>query len=514
MHMEQSVAGNGAQRAHAETPHSLPKYKLSTRLSLLTALLCLLSFLAVGLISLNGFRAKLKETLIDQQDTLMESVASGLDQKMLLLQRGLVLTAKQVKPWDLANSDSAQRFLDSQTGLHAMFDRSVFLFSPEGQLVAEYPYRLARRGQDFSFRSYIRETVRTRSPQISEPFTTTKDDRATVLMFTAPVFDANGKLIAILTGSLGLSKPDILDNLSKAQVGTTGFLYLVNAEGMLILHPDTNRLSRRAYAPGAFKLFDSALEGYQGTAEVKEPGGIEVLASFRRIPSVGWTLAARYPVAEAFSPFTDVVFAFVGLLTASCALTLAGCLWITRRELKPLELLTEQMRASSAAGGQVAEIHLHASGEIGELGTAFNDLVRRLRARECSVHETTRRFQLISQHSTNLVTTMRPDGCITYVSPVSSSFLGVPPEEMIERCILDYVHPKDRRLVKHTIEETRDDGAIKVIAYRMRREDETYVCVETTLRLMTSEDGGSSEVLCISRNVADPVIEPALQLVH
>src|SRR6185436_6762139 len=97
-------------------------------------------------------------------------------------------------------------------GLYASFDRSTFLFSADGDMLAERPERPNRRGSNASSRAYIRDTMHTGKPVISEPFLSNVGDGNMVLVLTAPVFGKDGKLAAILTGSLGLTNPGMLGN--------------------------------------------------------------------------------------------------------------------------------------------------------------------------------------------------------------------------------------------------------------------------------------------------------------
>ena len=149
----------------------------------------------------------------------------------------------------LRPSDDAQNYLDTSPALFAVVDRSIFLFSGEGIELAERPYRPNRRGSDASEREYIRKTISTHQPVISEPFVTNVGDSNMVLVVTAPVFDKDRHMVAILTGSLGLTRPGMLGKIAKTVIGKTGYLYIVTADGKLIMHPDRSRLSQRAFPP-------------------------------------------------------------------------------------------------------------------------------------------------------------------------------------------------------------------------------------------------------------------------
>jgi diguanylate cyclase (GGDEF)-like protein/PAS domain S-box-containing protein len=476
---------------------------MSDQLSVATSVLFLLAILLIGALSLNVFKRELKEVLVAHQDTLVDRIADDLDQKFLTLQRALVATAKTVVANDVSTANAAQEFLDSNAGLHALFDRSTFLFSPEGTLIAEFPFKPGRRGSDFAFRGYIKDTVKTRQPVISEPFVTTKDDHDTVLMLTAPVFSADGKLIAILTGSLGLTRPAMLGQIAKTIIGKTGYLYLVTAEGKLIMHPDTRRLLTRAYVPNENSLFERALRGFEGTEGVTEADGTKLLTSYKRLALTGWVLGARYPDDEAFAAFKNLVWRSIELLTIACVLLLAAVWWLTHGLLKPLVLLTRQLKQSSTSEGRVSTVHLGAKGEVGDLEHAFNDLAYRLREREDTLIDTMESYQMIADNSTDLITKHTTAGVVTFSSAVCQGILGIPCEDMVGRYLMEFVHPKDRESVKNAFREVASHAATKTVTYRMRRSDHQYLWFETTLRLMGSRTGNEAELLCISRNISE-----------
>ena len=98
---------------------------LATRTSTATSLLFLFAILAVGMASMYSFRTQLTNVMIAEQNTLVERIADNLDQKLRALQRALLLSAIEITEADVASSDKAQEYLDSNGGLYAAFDRSI-----------------------------------------------------------------------------------------------------------------------------------------------------------------------------------------------------------------------------------------------------------------------------------------------------------------------------------------------------------------------------------------------------
>jgi HAMP domain-containing protein len=364
------------------------RWTLATRTSTVTSLLFLVTILAVGTASLASFRSQLLNVIIADQNTLVERIADNVDQKLLGLQKVLMLSAIDITDEDLASFDAAQKYLDDNTGLYAAVDRSIFLFSDKGILLAERPFRPGRRGDDVSWRPYIRDTIRTQQPVISEPFLTNVGDANMVLVMTTPVFSKDGRFAAILTGSLGLTHPGMLGNMAKTVIGKTGYLYVVTADGKLIMHPQQQRLSQRAFVPGANPLFDRALAGFEGTEETFDSDGRAALVSYKRVPASNWIVAAVYPKDEAFAAMHDLVWRFVEFLLVACVIVVAAIWVLTRYTMRPLVSLTRHL-ASYTSSEEIAPLAGDKGrGEIRALTSAFNRLTARLHQREDALIET------------------------------------------------------------------------------------------------------------------------------
>jgi diguanylate cyclase (GGDEF)-like protein/PAS domain S-box-containing protein len=481
------------------------RWKLATKTSTAISILFLGAILAVGMASMRSFRGQLMNVLIEEQDNLVERIADNLDQRLLALRKALVLSAIEITEADIASSDAAQRYLDANTGLYAAFDRSTFLFTTEGIVLAERPYRTNRRGSSASERAYIRDTIRTQESVISEPFLTNVGDDNMVMVVTMPVFAKDGRMIGILTGSLGLTQPGMLGNIAKTVIGKTGYLYIVTADGKLIMHPDRTRLSQAAFAPRANPLFDRALSGFDGTEETVDSNGREALVSYKRVPSSNWIVAAVYPKDEAFIAIRDLVRRFVSFLLLACVLVVAAVWVLTRYLMRPLVSLTHHLATYTPTEARIAPLTGNTgSGEIRALRSAFNRLTARLHEREDALIETMNEYQLITENSTDLITNHALDGTITFASPVSAGILGISHGDLLGHSLCEFVHPEDLEIVRTAVAEVVQRNALPTIIYRARHVDQHYVWFETTLRLMKSTTGEETQkILCISRDISD-----------
>ncbi|HEV2978619.1 MAG TPA: EAL domain-containing protein [Casimicrobiaceae bacterium] len=483
---------------------SISRSTLATRTATAISGLFLIAILAVGMASMHSFRTQLMNVMIAEQNTLVERIADNVDQKLRGLQRILALSASEISEADVASSDAAQRYLDRNSGLYAAIDRSVFLFSAEGILLAERPFRPGRRGEDASWRPYIQSTILGGQPVISEPFLTNVGDVNMVLVMTMPVFAKDGRMIGILTGSLGLTHPGMLGNIARTVIGKTGYLYIVTGDGKLIMHPERNRLSQVAFAPQANPLFDRALGGFEGTEETVDANGQEAWVSYKRVPSSNWIVAAVYPKNEAFLAVHDLVIHFLEFLLVAGVIVVAAIWVLTRYTMRPLVSLTRHL-TDYTGNEEIAPLAGDkGTGEIRALTTAFNRLTARIKEREDALVESMHRYQLITENSSDLITKHTPEGMITYASPVVTNVLGVSHTAVIGHSLFEYVHPEDCNVVRAAFAEAMQAKGLPTIIYRARHVDQHYVWLETTVRQMRGATGEETmNVLCISRDISD-----------
>jgi len=494
-------------RKRTSLAQRLSRSTLATRTSTVTSVLFLGAIIAVGTTALYSFRSQLTNVMIADQNTLVRRVADQQDQKLLALQRSLELSAKEIRDADVASSDAAQHYLDSNTGLYAAFDRSTFLFSAKGILLAERPYRPNRRGDDASWRPYIRDSIHTQRPIISEPFQTNVGDGNMVLVLTTPAFTKDGRFIGILTGSVGLTNPGMLGNIAKTVIGKTGYLFIVTSDGKLIMHPDRKRLSQPAFAAATNALFDRALQGFEGTEEALDPDGREGFISYKRIPASNWIVGAIYPKDEACVAVNAMIWRFAAILFVACFIVVAAIWLLTRFLMQPLVSLTGHLARYTDTEERLAPLNgdnRRASGEIRALTTAFNRLTSRLHEREDALIETMQSYQLITENSTDLITKHTADGVITYASQIAETVLGFVHTALVGHSLFEYVHPEDYEVVRVAFGVAAQDKSQRTVIYRVRHLDQHYVWFETTLRRMQGASGeATAEVLCISRDISE-----------
>ncbi|WP_155890735.1 diguanylate cyclase domain-containing protein [Desulfuromonas sp. TF] len=352
------------------------RYSLNAKMTGAVFLLVASLLLAVGFSALRFFESRFVETISRNQLTLVTSVAEQIDEQISLAQNTIVRAAAAIPPESLRDSDFAQEILDTRVEvIRTIFDNGIFLFSADGRLVAETPYLPNRRGKDYSFRNYFRDTVAGMAPIISDPYFSSQAHNHPALNFTAPIKDADGRLVGVLAGSLDLTRENILGRLRDVRIGETGYLYLYNTDRMMIMHPDPSRILRQDVPPGANVLFDHAIEGFEGSGETVNSRGLHFLATFKHLRNVNWILAANYPWSEAFAAVQRARLLFAaGMVLALGFSTLL--VWLTMRRLThPLREFIGHVRKISTGENTREPLRVRTRDEIALLAEAFNQLM-------------------------------------------------------------------------------------------------------------------------------------------
>lgn len=112
------------------------------------------------------------------------------------------------------------------------------------------------------------------------------------------------------------------------------------------------------------------------------------------------------------------------------------------------------------------------------------------------------RYQLLTDRSSDLITSYTPTGQYLYASPASQTLLGYDPSELVGQSIYDFFHPEDLDTLHTTYSDTLPQTS--TYTYRIRRKDDTYIWFETTNQVIMTPDGGTiREVIAISRDITE-----------
>ena len=199
---------------------------------------------------------------------------------------------------------------------------STFLVDAQGFLRAVSPAPLRHLIGTHVQTPGSQEALRERRPLVSTPFLSAANNLVVVL--SQPIFDGQGKYLGYVGGSVYLRERNFLNSMLGEHYYKDGsYLYVVDRNRRLLYHPDTERVGTVVEGNS---LIDQLPALSEGTRQIHNSAGVEMLVGFATVPSTGWGVIAQQPLSQTVAPMRQLILNVV-LLSAPLALLGFLALW-------------------------------------------------------------------------------------------------------------------------------------------------------------------------------------------
>jgi two-component system, NtrC family, sensor kinase len=188
---------------------------------------------------------------------------------------------------------------------------------------------------------------------------------------TGPGAEGNGVVGETL--DLGV----IQDLVRHTRLGTTGYVYAVDARGVPIAHPNAAAFTHRSLA---FPQVAKALAASKtGSTVGRNFRGEKVLSTWATVDPLGWKVFVEQPESAAFAPIRGKIWRSALLLAAFLVAGVGLSVLLARRLVRPVK----QMRTAAArigAGAYDERIEHDRRDELGGLADELNRMAASLQA--------------------------------------------------------------------------------------------------------------------------------------
>lgn len=291
---------------------------------------------------------------------------------------------------------------------------------------------------------------------------------------------------------------DFRNQIRALQFGQTGYPFLIDEKGMIIIHPTLEGVDVRSLVDVHGGRFgQEMLETKRGRIQYawKNPGENEVrtkLLVFDSIPEFGWIVAASCYVEEVFQPLHTARWAIFGSALGSLLAAVILTFWVSSLITKPLKNLTEQMTTENE-GGLPFPIPAGGGDEIGRLGKIFHSFIARLENREKALAASERQYRELFENSVAGVFRTSQDGQLISANPALARMLGYGDPETLIRMTSDigtvhYVDPSRRLLF---LEQIREEGVVTDFEVQLKRRDGRKIWVTINGRAVKDAAGNT-----------------------
>jgi methyl-accepting chemotaxis protein len=169
------------------------------------------------------------------------------------------------------------------------------------------------------------------------------------------------------------------------KVGQTGYAYVVQKDGLNIIHPDAgtamkaNGLKDAGIPPALKAATERMVKGEKGITQYDYSGSEKMLA-FAPVPGADWSIGVSVPAAEVTGALAVLTTMSLTTILVVLIITAAIIAWYARRIVKPLKEL--EVVASRIADGNISlmKLSFSSSDEIGRLGQSFQKMTANLRS--------------------------------------------------------------------------------------------------------------------------------------
>ncbi|TBU94410.1 sensor domain-containing diguanylate cyclase [Phytopseudomonas dryadis] len=197
---------------------------------------------------------------------------------------------------------------------------STFVIDAEGVVRATSPSMPWAVGKTLDTDG-ARQALIERRPLVSRPYMSAASNL--VVALSQPVFDAEGRYLGYVGGSIYLHQSNVLNRLLGEHYYRDGsYLYVVDSDRRLLYHPDEGRVGSIVEQSG---LLDMLATQDTGTLRTANSRGDVLLAGYATVASVGWGIVSQRPLKQTVAPLNHLM---LNVLIISAPLILVGCLFI------------------------------------------------------------------------------------------------------------------------------------------------------------------------------------------
>lgn len=229
-------------------------------------------------------------------------------------------------------------------------------------------------------REYFKQVMATGENCISDPVISKVDNKAVIVV--AVPLKQDGKTVGMIGGTVTI---DALNAMVKSmKIGETGFAYVVQNDGLAIVHPDqevvmkANLLKDQGLSPELKAATERMLKGEVGIAQYQIQG-IDKYLGYAPIRGTNWGLGANVPTREITGRLSSFMMTSVIVVAVMLVIGLASVLYFARRIASPIRLINAAV--GQVAAGDLAQppVEVNAKDELGQLAQAVNAMKDNLR---------------------------------------------------------------------------------------------------------------------------------------
>jgi PAS domain S-box-containing protein len=266
---------------------------------------------------------------------------------------------------------------------------------------------------------------------------------------------------------------DFRESILSLQFGQTGYSYIIDEQGNMVLHPQVsgNYLYAKDRNGKEFIREICARKSGKITYSWENPGenkARDKLVIFNHIPEYQWIVASSSYLDEFYAPLTTMHRLILATVVMSFIIVLPLTLTISNSITTPLKELMHHF-SSGAAGNYRVRMKRRSRDEIGRLANYFNQFMERLEAysnslkseirererAEEAIRESEAKYRELVENANSIILRLSTVGEITFFNEFAQKFFGHAEQDILGRPILGALIPAVDSTGGNLSEETK-----------------------------------------------------------
>jgi PAS domain S-box-containing protein len=255
---------------------------------------------------------------------------------------------------------------------------------------------------------------------------------------------------------------DFRDTVMSLKFGKTGYSYVIDTKGKLILHPKLEGINILSETDAEGRQFVKQMIA-MGTGKITyswknagESRRRDKLVIFNYLPEYDWIVASSSYLDEFYAPLETIEKIFVLTVFLSLLLVLPLTFWISSSITNPLGELMRRLSRGAKGDGAV-RMDRNSRDEIGTLARYFNSFMERLelsrrdlqaeievrKQAEGAIRQSEAKYRELVENANSIILRVDTGGRVTFFNEFAQSFFGFKEEDILGRSSMGTITPRD-----------------------------------------------------------------------
>ncbi len=314
---------------------------------------------------------------------------------------------------------------------------------------------------------------------------------------------------------------DFRDSVLGLRFGKTGYAYITDSKGNLIVHPFLSGNYDDVRGENDFSLVQTFSDLKNGKLIYSwknpgEPEEREKLVIFNYIPEYDWVIASTSYLEEIYAPLKMIRQVFLVTFLVILVLVFLTTLWVNTSVIAPLKSLMNSL-ATGASGDFAIRMKVASTDEIGQLAGYFNNFMEKLEKYSASLnqeidhHRKTEQALRISEEKYRLILERMEEGYFeitdtgqfVFFNASMEKLLGTPDSRLLHARIHEFMNSQNAVKLNTLLRSVQASGqAVQISDLELTRPDGSVCYIETSISRLINQDRNLTGFSGVLRDVS------------